>query len=77
MNWSDKKEIKRALELLEEANEIIESVRANEQEKYDNLPENLQDGKPGGKFIDNMDALNEADCDLAGVIEGLQSILDS
>lgn len=47
MNKIRRKEIARAIELMEQAREILESVRDEEQEAYDNMPESLQCSERG------------------------------
>lgn len=42
MNNQRRKELRKAMELLSEARGIIESVRDEEQEAFDNLPEGIQ-----------------------------------
>lgn len=51
MNKIRRKEIARAIELMEQAREILESVRDEEQEAYDNMPESLQ-GSERGEAMD-------------------------
>lgn len=45
MNKARRKELSRAVELLEEAQSIIESCRDEEEEYMDNMPENLQESE--------------------------------
>ena len=47
MNKLRRKEIAKAIELMEEAREILETVRDEEQEAYDNMPESLQNSERG------------------------------
>jgi len=47
MNKARRKEIARAIELMEEAHEILESVRDEEQEAFDNMPEGPQNSERG------------------------------
>lgn len=42
MNKIRRKEIAKAIELIEQAREILEAVNDEEQEALDNMPENLQ-----------------------------------
>ena len=47
MNRKDRKELEKALVKLGEAQEIIDAIREGEQEKFDNLPEGLQQTEKG------------------------------
>lgn len=42
MNKARRKELERAIELMEEARDIIEDCKAEEEEYLENMPENLQ-----------------------------------
>ncbi len=65
MNKARRKEIERAIELIEQAREILEVVMDEEQEAFDNLPESLQCSERGEtmeeyigvieEMIDNLD----------------------
>lgn len=100
MNKQRRKDITSALNLLsesreqmelaiakaEEAKEMIENARDEEQEYKDNMPENMQDGEKGSmadSAIDNLenaasaaesyiDELNTANDELQTVIDRLQ-----
>jgi len=47
-------------ERLQNAIDIMTEVQEEEQEKYDNAPENLQDSERVEKFQENADELQEA-----------------
>lgn len=65
MNKARRKEIERAIALMEQAREILEEVKDEEQNAFDNMPENLQSSERGEtmeeyiytleEFIDNLD----------------------
>ena len=74
MNKQRRSQIAEALELINEAKEILEEVRdaeqesydnlpeglqAAEQESYDNLPEGLQAAERGEQMQENVDNLEE------------------
>lgn len=52
---------------IEEAKGILESVRDEEQEAYDNMPENFQNGERGEKSQAAIDALENAISELEGI----------
>lgn len=60
MNKKDRKELEKALELLSQAQEIIDSIKVGEQEKFDNLSEGLQQTEKGQKFEETVSTLEDA-----------------
>lgn len=50
MNAQRRKEIAKAIELIQQAREILEGVKDEEQEAFDNLPESLQRSDLGEKM---------------------------
>lgn len=74
MNKLRRKQIAEAIELIERAKEILEEVRDDEQEAFDNMPEIFQSSERGeameeyiytlGEFLDALD------------IDELQDIVD-
>lgn len=77
MNAARRKEIERAIDLLYQAKEIIENVRDDEQDAYDNMPESLQNSERGERMSENVDALdNAADYDIEDIITNLNEIIE-
>lgn len=86
MNAIGRKEIERISTRLSELQEEIstlkeelESVKDEEESKYDNLPENFQEGERGCKMqeiIDNLDSafesLEEIDNNIESAVSSLQ-----
>lgn len=60
MNVQRRKRIAKAVELLTEAHSILEEVRDEEQDYYDNMPESFQSGEKGDKAQEFADKLSEA-----------------
>lgn len=76
MNKARRKELSRAVELLEEAQSIIESCRDEEQEYMDNMPENLQESEKyyvAEEAVNNMD---EAYDKIDEVINSVESAME-
>ena len=77
MNRARRKELERAVELLQQAQEIIGSVRDDEQEAYDNLPEGIQYSERGEQMSEYVDTLgNAADYDIEDIITNLNEIIE-
>jgi hypothetical protein len=60
MNDVRRKEIRRALALIGEAKGILEVALTQEQDVFDNMPEDAQDGEDGQRAEDAVDALERA-----------------
>lgn len=74
MNYERRKELKKAIDLIEQAKEIISLVAEQEQEAYDNLPESLQEAEQGEKMYEIINDLEYVDLD--EIIENIQDIID-
>jgi len=68
MNNARRKEIDKAIGMLEEAKSILETVASEERGAFDNLSENLQNGERGQAMERAADALDEAVSSLDDVI---------
>lgn len=60
MNANRRKEIQRAVDMLEEAKSILENCRDEEQDALDNMPESLQESERGQKMEEYIDQLDNA-----------------
>ena len=72
MNKERRKRLAEAYEKIGEVKEILESVKDEEQEAYDNLPENFQYGERGEEMENYIDMIDEA----CGYLEDAESVLD-
>lgn len=59
MNAMRRKHLARAIQMIYDAQEIIEMVKEEEQEAFDNMPESLQESERGETMYDNIDTLGE------------------
>lgn len=50
------------------------SLTSDEQEAYDNMSENAQDGEKGCQLVDNIDGLDNSVNEIQSVIDTLSSI---
>ena len=63
MNRARRKELARVIDLVEQARDILEMVRDEEQEAFDNLPESFQYSERGETmegYISTMEELLDA-----------------
>ncbi len=72
MNDDRRKRIDEAMEHISAAREILDTVIAEEQEAFDNLPEGLQSSERGQKMEETADSLYSAHSDL----EDIESLLE-
>ena len=59
MNKARRREIEKAIALMEQAREILEEVKDEEQNAFDNMPENLQSSERGETMEDYIYTLEE------------------
>jgi len=74
MNKARRKEIEKALVLLDQFKEIIECVAYWEREAFDNLPESIQNSDKGTTMEDIANNLDDFVFQLEEMSENLQSI---
>lgn len=75
MNNNRRKELNRALPLLAEALEIIESVKDEEQDAFDCMPEGLQTSERGETMENNVSVLDDAICNINDSISNVEEII--
>ena len=73
MNAARRKELSKAIDLIEQAKEIISAVAEEEREAYDNLPEGLQESEMGEKMNEIADDLEYVDLD--EVVDTIEEIM--
>ena len=72
MNKARRKRLGEAFELIGKAQDILCSVREEEQEAYDNLPERFQNGSKGEDMQNYMDMIEEA----ANYLDDANSVIE-
>ena len=77
MNKKRRKILEEALDLIERATGMIECVKEEEEEAYDNLPEWLQNSEKWEKIRQNSWDLWDIQDSLASADEELLSLLDN
>jgi hypothetical protein len=74
MNKLRRKQLAKAVELMEQAMAILEAVKDEEQEAFDNLPESIQYGQQGEQMEENISTMEEHFDNLSEAIEALSEI---
>lgn len=59
MNAMRRKQLAKAIQMIYDTQEIIEMVKDEEQDSYDNLPEGIQDSERGETMYENIDTLGD------------------
>lgn len=76
MNKQRRKYLAEAVEKLSEAMSIVEDVRNDEQDAFDNMPGSLQYSERGEQMEEYIDNLDEAYDNISDVADTLQEIID-
>lgn len=73
MNAKVRNEIAKHIVSLNEIKDKVESIMENEQEKYDNMPEGLQDSERADEMLDAIDNLDSAVSSIEEAVEYLEN----
>ena len=76
MNAKRRKEILKAIVLIEQAKDILEYVAEEEQEAFDNLPESLQYSERGDRMQEIADGINDVCRELEDQISNLEDTME-
>ena len=72
MNKARRKRLGEAFDLIGTAQDILRSVREEEQEAYENLPDSFRDGERGEEIQNYMDMIEEAE----GYLDDANSVIE-
>lgn len=75
MNDARRKEIGKAVQLLEDAKNILEYVCDEEQGAFDNMPESLQSSERGEAMEEAIDVLSDTYDELQDHIDNLMELI--
>lgn len=67
--------LRESVALLNKAQNIVESVKYEEQDSLENFPENLQNSEKFAIIENNIDVLEEAEDDIGRISESISEIL--
>ncbi len=77
MNRLQRKDLEGLKEKIGEVMEDIEQIRDDEQEKFDNTPENLQDGERAEKLYQSVETLEELIEELNATKDKIDEIIEA
>ena len=72
MNRQRRKKLTEAFDKVTEAMDILESVKSEEEESYENLPDNFRDGDRGEEMQNYIDMIEEA----YGFLDDANSVIE-
>jgi hypothetical protein len=72
MNRQRRKKLTEAFDKVTEAMDILESVKSEEEESYENLPDNFRDGDRGEEMQNYIDMIEEA----YGYLDDANSVIE-
>ena len=75
MNAKTRKEIEKLTESLDEIKCAVENFQCDEEEKFDNLPEGIQDSERGEEFQAAIENLESAASSIEEAIDYLNEII--
>lgn len=72
MNKQRRKRLEEVFNLIDQAKDILEEVKDEEQDAYENLPENFQNGDRGEEMQGYIEMLDEA----YGYLDDANSVIE-
>lgn len=72
MNRQKRKRLGKAFDLITEAEEILEEVKSEEEDSYENLPDNFRDGDKGEEMQNYIEMLDES----IGYLQDANSVIE-
>lgn len=77
MNKLRRRQLRAALDLLDEARSILETVQEDEQEAFDNMPESLQSSERGEAMEETISNLEDAVSSLEKIGETFEEVVNA
>lgn len=75
MNKNDRKDLEKAVELVNSARDIVETIKYSEEEKYENLSEGLKCSEKGEKFMENVDELDSVISSMEDITSEIENVI--
>lgn len=76
MNQKNRKNIEKLIEKLDEVKTDLEFMQEDEESKYNNLPESIQDSGKGGDMQEAIENIESAVGSIEEAVDCLQEIVD-
>lgn len=75
MNAAIRRELEKLSEEINAIMDRITEIREEEEEKYDNLPESLQESEKGEAFQEGIDSLENAEGNLDSAMSDIAEVI--
>lgn len=76
MNKERRKQLSKAIDLLEQAKTIISTIQFEEEMALNNMPESLQDSERYDIMSDNVDDLSDISDDIESMVDNISEVID-
>lgn len=76
MNANRRKELEKVIALIKDAEGQLETLKDEEQEAFDNMPESLQYSEKGERMEEIISYLEDSFSDLGSAIENITSAIE-
>lgn len=76
MNKARRRQLEKVVEVLTAQMEEMETIKDEEQEAFDNLPEGIQCTERGETMEENVDELDSIITDLENVIDSINEVIE-
>lgn len=77
MNKMNRKQLSDLISRIETIHEELDEIKDGEEEKFDNMPENLQDSEKGEALSEIIDFPDSASESLNESVESIQNAIDN
>ena len=77
MNKMNRKQLSDLISRIETIHGELDEIKDGEEEKFDNMPENLQDSEKGEALSEIIDFLDSASESLNESVESIQNAIDN
>lgn len=76
MNKNDRKQVAEWIDKLEEIKSEIEDMQTEEECKFDNLPEGIQESERGERMIESIEYLGDSVSSIEEAIDSLNEAME-
>ena len=76
MNNQRRKQMAEVIRSIEDARNLLETIKDEEQEAYDNMPESLQEGEKGSAMSEKIDSMESVFDDLERAVDSLNEVIE-
>lgn len=75
MNNKNRKELRKVIEFINDLKDIVTTIQEEEQDKFDNLPEGLQDSETGMNLEEAATTLEEVIANFNEAIDNIETAI--